>query len=271
MIAKHVFEKWREHNAGYLEKCRGKYVAVTLSAGKDSTACMYLLKEAAGDYGYEIGGFLYAFPTHRYNPDFLKKLRSFWEKQGIEIAVREATADDTILEGTENPCRPCQDLRKKDIPQIFPYIGRKPQQIVLVSGHSLWDLACYALNRFTVEKLAASTSFAESFSKDRLLEISQRFYPFLSMTGGYSVYRPMLFLNQQEIELICKEKELPLLETSCRYSQRRPKKVLGEYFERFGYQFEYDSVLDFAKTYINIAGLDEIENISPEEYLTRRF
>ena len=189
----------------------------------------------------------------------------------IEIEYREAEEDDSLLEETENPCRPCQNLRKKYLPEIFTHISRPPGELVIVSGHSLWDLAGYALDRFVADKFATSTDYEESVSEDRLLEISQRFYPFLSMKGGYSVYRPMLFLNHEEIEFFCKEKALPVLDTPCRYSQRRPKKMLGQYFMRFGYQFEYAAVLAFAKEYIKIAGLEEIQKISQEEYLTRRF
>jgi len=271
MITQHVYKKWITLNRDFLEQCRGKYIAVTYSAGKDSSACMQLLRDAADEYGFELHAFLYAFPKHRYGPEFLAKISSFWEQAGIDIVFRDAKAEDTILEGEDNPCRPCQNLRKKDLINLFPHIGRKLDEIVIVSGHSLWDLAGYALNRFVSSELAASTKHAESFSKERLLEISQRFYPFLLMKGGYSVYRPMLFLNREEIMLVCREKSLPILEIPCRYSHRRPKKILGDYFERFGYQFEYNDVLEFAKKHIEIAGIEEIQHIAPEEYLTRRF
>ncbi len=271
MITYHVYEKWRTLNGDFLERCRGKYVAVTYSAGKDSSACMYLIKEAAEEYGYELGGYVYPFPKHRYNPTFCSMLVNHWKQAGIDITIGEADAEDTMLEQAENPCRPCQDLRKKVIPKIFSRVARDPKEIVIVSGHSLWDLAGYALNRFTATELAASTDCSESFSKDRLLEISQRFYPFLSMKGGYSVYRPMLFLNDDEIEGICQEKSLPVLDIPCRYSYRRPKKILSEYFKRFGYRFEYTGVLAFAKKHIKIAALEMIQNIPQEEYLTKRF
>ncbi|MBN1687202.1 MAG: hypothetical protein JW852_11135 [Spirochaetales bacterium] len=271
MITEHVYEKWRTYNREYLEKCRRKYVAVTFSAGKDSSACLYLLHRVREEYGFDIGGFLYAFPKHRYTSEFREKLLPFWNNLGISIEYREAEEEDSILEETENPCRPCQDLRKKLLPEIFPHLSKPLEQVVIVSGHSLWDLAGYALDRFVAKHLASSTSYTESFSDDRLLEISQRFYPFLSMKEGYSVYRPMLFLNSQEIEQLCEEKSLPLLPIRCRYSHKRPKKLLGNYFESFGYQFEYERVLAFAKEHIKIAGLEEIQKISREEYLTKRF
>ena len=271
MNVAHVFEKWLAYNREYLEKCRGKYVAVTLSAGKDSSTCLHFLNETRAEFGYDLGAFLYAFPRHRYTPEFREKLLPFWAERGIEVVWRETTTEDTILEQADNPCRPCQDLRKSELPKIFAYLKKKPEELVIVSGHSLWDLAGYALNRFVADKLAASTNYQESFSQDRFVEISQRFYPFLSMKGGYSVYRPMLFLNLEEIKEVCDKKMLPVLGIPCRYAQRRPKKMLGEYFMRFGYQFDYPGVLAFAQKYINIAGPEKIQSISQEEYLSRRF
>ena len=271
MITKHVYEKWRTQNREYLEKCRGKYVAVTYSAGKDSSACLFLLHEARKEYGYDLGGFLYAFPKHRYTVEFCDTLPRFWSSFDIDVVCREAAEEDSILENQENPCRPCQNLRKKVLPDIFSRLARPIDEVVIVSGHSLWDLAGYALDRFVADKLAASTDYAESFSEERLLEISQRFYPFLSMKEGYSVYRPMLFLNSEEIKFICEEKSLPVLDVGCRYSYKRPKKILGDYFERFGYQFDYRQVLAFAKEHIRIAELERIQKISREEYLTQRF
>ena len=91
------------------------------------------------------------------------------------------------------------------------------------------------------------------------------------MKGGYAVYRPMLCLNQDEIQIVCEEKSLPVLEIPCKYSLNRPKKMLGNYFQHFGYRFEYADILSFANEYIQIADLEEIQNISQEEYLTRRF
>jgi tRNA(Ile)-lysidine synthase TilS/MesJ len=271
MNTAHVFEKWKLLNNEHLKKCRGKHVVATFSAGKDSSVCLYFLNKAKEEYGYDLSGVLYAFPKHRYTEGYRERLLPFWNNLGLEIECRESPVDDTILEEGENPCRPCQNLRKKDLPKLFDFLSRPPGEVVIVSGHSLWDLAGYALDRFVADKLSSSTNYAESFSKDRFLEISQRFYPFLSMKGGYSVYRPMLFLNVEEITMVCGEISLPVLETPCRYSQQRPKKKLGGYFQTFGYQFEYGQVLAFAKEYLDIAELEEIENISPEEFLTRRF
>lgn len=118
---------------------------------------------------------------------------------------------------------------------------------------------------------ATPTDCKEPILKERFLEISQRFYPFLSKKGGYVVYRPMLFLNDEEMGLVTGENSLPVLSTPCRYSQMRPKKVLGGHFRTFGYRFEHRQVLAIDREYLSIAHLQKTQEMTREEYLTRRF
>ncbi|MFW5715323.1 MAG: ATP-binding protein [bacterium] len=267
----HVLEKWESLNREYLEQMDGKLLAVTFSAGKDSSAMLELLNAVKKKYNFELLAFTYAFPRHRYTEEFERILKEYWTPKGVDIIYRSSDVDDSVLDETENPCRPCQNLRKQALPEVFSLVKRPPRDIVLVSGHSLWDLAGYALNRLVGDSLADSSTHSEVYSAERFLEISQRFYIFLSMPEGYSVYRPMLVLNADEIEFICEEKLLPILEVSCRYSLLRPKKVLGGFFEKFGYRFSYRQVFEFARTYLNIADLETIQSITREEYLTKRF
>lgn len=262
-------------NEPWLEACSGRFVAVTFSAGKDSSACLHLLASVQARYGFKLGAFLFAYPKHRYTPGTLDPIEAYWRPRLDRYVVLESDIDDRIIDEAaaagENPCRPCQDIRKRALPRIFALAGSAPAQTVIVSGHSLWDLAGYALNRFAEEELASSGSAEPGAKEDRFLEISQRFYAYLTMPEGYSVYRPMLVLNADEIESICEENSLPLLPVPCRYSQQRPKKVLGSYFERFGFSFTYDGVVEFARRFLGIPERKEIERTGRDEYLTKRF
>ncbi len=266
-----AFKTWEDFNTEYLYACRDKKLAVTFSAGKDSSVCLYLLNSVKKKYNLFLEGFLYAFPEHRYSTEFNKKLTGFWNREGVNINIIKPEEDDSILEQTDNPCRPCQNVRKKALFRLFKVSGYKVSETVLVSGHSLWDLAGYAVNRTVAAEVADSSKLAESTSEERLIEISQRFYPFFTMPEGYSVYRPMLSLNQNEIENICKAKTIPVIESSCRYSESRPKNLLGEYFKQFGYEFSYKKVLMFAKKHHKIAELDKIKNLTQKEYLSKHF
>jgi len=271
VITTHVLEKWETLNREYLMQLKGKMVAVTFSAGKDSSAALYLLNAVKEKYNFDVTAFLYAFPRHRYTEDLGQELKLFWGALGVGLTYQMSDVDDSVLEESENPCRPCQNIRKKVLPELFSRLHRPVEEVVLVSGHSLWDLAGYALNRLVGDALADSTTHAEVYSAERFLEISQRFYIYLCMPEGYAVYRPMLVLNADEIELLCKEKRLPVLDVTCRYSLMRPKKVLGGYFENFGYRFTYQQVFEFARSYLHIADLETVQSITQEEYLTKRF
>jgi tRNA(Ile)-lysidine synthase TilS/MesJ len=266
-----VFDFWKEKNEEWLEKCSGKTLAVTFSAGKDSSVSQYFLNEVKEEYNFSIRAFMCAYPHHRYTPEETIRLTGYWKSKGIELTAQSPDESDMIMEEQQNPCRPCQTVRKRALPEIFSYINRPVSDIVIVSGHSLWDIAAYALNRLLAEKLSSDNQDSETMSEKRLLEVSQRFYPFFTMPEGYSVFRPLLHINQPDIHKFCSEKSIPVITESCRYSIWRPKNNLSEFFERFGYKFNYETVFNFAREQLNIINLDEITSIRSEEFLSKHF
>ena len=271
MKQSHVFKLWLEKNREFLEKCRGKNLAVTFSAGKDSSVCQYFLNEVKSEYSFNLSAFLCAFPHHRYTEDITDRLRSYWEDKGVKLTVQNPDEPDEIMGAEANPGRPCQNVRKKSLPEIFNYLQKPPAETVIVSGHSLCDIAAYSLNRQIASGLADPDSGSETLSEKRLLEISQRFYPFFTMPEGYSVYRPLLHINQPEIHSFCRENSIPVIDAECRYSEWRPKNNLSDFFEKFGYSFSYEKVFNFAATYLNIIPLEKITGISSGEYLGKHF
>ena len=266
-----VFNTWHEKNREHLEKCSGKTVAVTFSAGKDSSVCQYFLNEVKDQYGFDVRAFMCAYPHHRYTEEVSTKLKNYWSEKGVELTVQIPEESDTIMENEKNPCRPCQNVRKKSLPEIFSYIKESLNEVVIVSGHSLWDIAAYAYNRLLAEQLAEVDESSETLSEKRLLEVSQRFYPFFTMPEGYSVFRPLLHLNQPEIHAFCRENSIPVIEEECRYSGWRPKNNLSDFFEKFGYSFNYEKVIKFAHEHLKIISLDKITGIESREYLAKHF
>ncbi len=268
-----IFDKWEVANSPYLKKCGGKTLAVTYSGGKDSSVTLYMLNKTRDRYGFVIQAYLYAFPVHRYTGESLKVLKEYWREEGVTVNSYFPDADDSILEGVENPCRVCQNLRKKQLLTLFDMYKDRVEDLVIVSGHSLWDLAGYAVNRMVASELSTTSDTAvsrESSSRERFLEVSQRFYPFFKMPGAYYVYRPMLFLNKDEIEDVLKEERIPVLDKPCKYSELRPKKVLSYYFEKFGYNFSYDNVIKFARERLNIPDISRFQEMSNKEFLANK-
>ena len=268
-----IFDRWESENSSYLDECKDKILAVTYSGGKDSSVTLYMLNRVRDKYNFSIKAYLYAFPVHRYTEDYLRILEDYWERYGVKVNSYFPDSDDSILENVENPCRVCQNLRKKQLLTLFDMYKNRIEDLVIVSGHSLWDLAGYAVNRLVASELSVTLETAisrESSGEERFLEVSQRFYPFFKMPGSYYVYRPMLFLNKDEIEYIIEEENIPVLDKSCRYSELRPKKILGDYFEKFGYSFSYRSVIKFAKERLNIPDISQFQKMASKDFLANK-
>jgi len=266
-----IFKKWETDNKPYLKSCSGREIAVAFSGGKDSSVCLLFLNKLKESYNFTLKAYLYTFPVHRYTDNFHKSLNDYWDRQRVEIDYHKADENDSILENSPNPCRVCQNVRKNQLFELFKLYRNRVKKLVLVSGHSLWDLAGYAVNRLVASELITESRLEEAAGEERFIEVAQRFYPFFTMPEGYSVYRPMLFLNQDEIEEVIKEERIPVLNVPCKYTNSRPKKVLGGYFSEFGYKFSYAKVMEFAKKRLNIPAISEFQKQSHREYLSKNF
>ena len=154
--------------------------------------------------------------------------------------------------------------------RVFPTLGVPLSKLVLVTGHSLWDLAGYALEHLIDHELADQGERDPAQAAERFLEISQRFYPCLSMKEGYTVYRPMHFLNQEDIRGFLRDAGVPPQDSPCEFGTRRPKKILARYFEQFGLEFSYDRVMEFAKRHLPLGDKADVEKIDREEFLGKR-
>jgi tRNA(Ile)-lysidine synthase TilS/MesJ len=266
-----VSETWEKQNAGYLARCTGKKVLVTYSGGKDSSVCVHLLHGVAEKYGFEVEAHLYAFPRHLYNPAYRAAVTGYWEAHGVPFGYHEPSPTDPDILGLSDPCLLCQKTRKQALALLFPRLGIPLPKLVLVSGHSLWDLAGYALEHLINHELGEQKPQNAKHAHDRFLEISQRFYPYLEMKEGYAVYRPMHFLNQEEIRLLLRESGAPPEDAACQFAVNRPKKFLGKYFEKFGIEFSYEGVTAFAKKHLALEGKSFTENLDKEEFLGSRY
>jgi tRNA(Ile)-lysidine synthase TilS/MesJ len=271
MDSARVSEIWEKQNQEYLAKCAGKTLVVTYSGGKDSTVCVHLLHRMQKKYGYETQAHLYAFPRHLYNPAYRSAVTAYWAAHGVPFGYHEPEESDPEIRQLADPCLVCQKVRKTALARQLPTLSIPLAKMVLVSGPRLWDLAGYALEHLTNHELAIQKEENAEVSRERFLEISQRFYPYLQMKEGYAVYRPMHFLNQEDIRLLMAESGAPPEDKACEFAVNRPKKFLGKYFEKFGLEFSYDGVMDFARRHLALEGKASTENIDKEEFLGRRY
>ncbi len=265
-----VSEAWHQRNEPYLERCRGRSLMVAFSGGKDSAASLHLLDGQRRRYGYDIEAHLYAFPRHLYGEAYHTTFPEYWKSRGIPLVIHEADAADPDIRGMRDPCLLCQGIRKQALARIFPTLGVPLERLAVVTGHSLWDLAGYAIECLINHDLADQQPGSEARSRERFLEISQRFYPWYLRPEGFAIYRPMHFLNQEEIKLVQREAGLPIDEASCEFAVNRPKKNLAGYFRHFDLEFSYDRVMAFARRHLGLAG-EPAPDVPLEEFLSKRF
>jgi tRNA(Ile)-lysidine synthase TilS/MesJ len=266
-----VSESWEKRNAVYLTRCAGKKIMVAYSGGKDSSVCIHLLRGVKEKYGFEVEAHLYAFPRHLYSPAYRDAVSAYWESQGVPFGYHEAALSDPDILGLSDPCLLCQKTRKKAMALLFSQLGIPMDKLVIVSGHSLWDLAGYALEHLINHELAQQKPQNADRARDRFLEISQRFYPYLNMKEGYAVYRPMHFLNQEEIRQLLQKSGAPPEDSACQFAVNRPKKFLGKYFEKFEIEFTYEGVMAFADRHLALQEKSIAESINKEEFLGLRY
>jgi tRNA(Ile)-lysidine synthase TilS/MesJ len=91
------------------------------------------------------------------------------------------------------------------------------------------------------------------------------------MKGGYTVFRPMIRYNSNDIEKHVHEMGIPTLKLPCRFSDFRPKRALEQYYQKMESRFDYDRVISFAKQALGLPGVSSYHSIEAEEYLLNVF
>lgn len=261
------YSLWKKDHESTLESLSDKNIFMLYSAGKDSSVTMDLIARAGKEFGFEFQAHAGAYPVHRYTDQEKKRIESYWKKRDVDIIWHDLGTTDEYIDASNNPCLGCQELRKKLMKQILADTIEDWNSLVLIVGYSLWDLASYAVEHFLGSVIAKDDSENHKEKQKRFREIAQRFFPLLKMKEGYSIFRPLLKYNNDDIKKVIAEKNIPTLVIPCKYKEFRPKRVLEKYYERMDLNFDYDKLFDFAKTSLNIPHISSYAAIGKEEYL----
>jgi len=265
------YSLWKQDHSPALEGLRGKRIFLLFSGGKDSSVCMHLLLKAGREFGFSFEAHAGAFPMHRYTALEKERIGAFWLGKGATILWHDVAQDDTCLESAANPCLSCQELRRQKLDAVLRNTVKKWNNLVLVVSYTLWDLASYASEYLLAGVFAKANGGASQDLQKRFVEISQRFYPFLRMKEGYSVFRPLLHHNGCDVLRTVEEESIPILRIPCRFKDARPKRILESYYDKMGLRFEYDEVFKFAKQTIGLADSSAYTDMEKEQYLTKVF
>ena len=175
---------------------------------------------------------------------------------------------DEYLENAPNPCVACQKLRKKLLKTILSDSIEDWSRLCIIINHSLWDIVSYSIEHILDDLFSNSV---KPENNKRFMETAQRFYPLLKMKEGYTVFRPLIKYNSNDIQKLIKQAGIPILSIPCKFKEFRPKRVLEKYYEKMGMRFNYKQVFDFARQSLNLPDITTYTSIDMDEYLLNVF
>jgi tRNA(Ile)-lysidine synthase TilS/MesJ len=270
------YATWVKDNKEYLESLYNKRVFVTYAGGKDASVILHYLIQAKVDFGFDFETHAAMFPTHVYTVDEVNKLDSYWKSRGININWHPINENESLFEiakqkGT-NPCEVCHTTKRKRFLEYLNETTTDWNSLVIIVGWSLWDLVGYSLE-YLFGSVYSNTNglFQGNSIEERFFRTSQRFYPMLKMKEGYSLFKPLLRYNDQEIKSVIQENQIPILTIDCKYKDFRPKRLFAESYIKMDLYFDYDKVLKFAEESLNLQKPSAYTSLDKEDFITSIF
>jgi tRNA(Ile)-lysidine synthase TilS/MesJ len=233
---------------------------------------MHLLLKAGREFGFSFEAHAGAFPLHRYTASEKERISAYWKVKGVPILWHDVAQGDAFLEsGVNNPCLSCQEIRRQKLNAVLRNTVKEWSHLVLVVSYTLWDLVSYASEYLLAGVFRETNGRARQDLKKRFVEISQRFYPFLDMNEGYSVFRPLIHYNGCDVLKTVEEEGIPILGIPCKFKDFRPKRILERYYEKMGLRFDYGEVFNFAKQTMGLGDTSAYTDMDKEQYLSEIF
>jgi tRNA(Ile)-lysidine synthase TilS/MesJ len=268
-----TYERFVHDNEEYLNTFRDQHVYLAYAGGKDASVIMHFFTLARKDFHFDFETHAAMFPTHVYTTDDLQTLDSYWKERGIEITWHPILQNESAFEiakqqGT-NPCEICHATKRE---YFLGYLERTVTDwtsVAIILGWSLWDIVSYTLEYQLGCIYAATESMYQGKTmKERFFRTAQRFYPMLKMKEGYTIYKPLLRYNDQEIKGVISENKIPILTTDCKFKDYRPKRLFAESYIQMDYYFDYDKVMKFAQESLDLEKPYSYTTINKKDFIT---
>jgi tRNA(Ile)-lysidine synthase TilS/MesJ len=270
------YPEWKQRYQQALESLSGKSVMMFFSGGKDSSVALHFLQQAGKEYGFTFDTHAGVFPHHVYPSSERDTLDQYWKNRGISIHWHEVRESDehlaSALEEGVSPCLICNTAKKRDLMDYIKAQGIDMNSLVIVMSYSLWDIVSasieHILGAVYTDKEAAP-AFRHKSTEERYVETFQRFYPMLRMPDGFSVFKPLIYYNDQDIKSLLTREGIPVLSSMCDYKQYRPKRLFAQYYERMNLQFDFKEVFNFAQKALNLPEESHFTQMGGEHYLNK--
>jgi len=248
-----------------------KHVFLLFSGGDDSSVAMDFILKAGKEFGFDVEAHAGAFPLHRYSEADIDKISGYWAERGAHIVWHKLAETDEALMAAENPCTYCQGLRKQMMKTLLPEMVSDWGRFVLIAGYSLWDLVSYSIEHILTHAFSDPEDGDRGVRDHRFLETAQRFHPFITMKEGYSVFRPLIRYNGNEIVALITKAGIPTLSIPCKFTRFRPKRIFEDYYQEAGLRFDYERLMGFAKKHLQLPNMDTYASLKKEDYLRHFF
>ena len=268
-----TYEKFVHDNEEYLKTLHDKRVYVSYAGGKDASVILHFFTRAKGEFNFEFETHAAMFPTHVYTKADVHKLDSYWKNRGVLVTWHPIKKNESAFEiarqqGT-NPCEVCHSTKRTHFLEYLENTVTDWNPVVLVLGWSLWDIVSYSLEYLLGSIFTETDSLYQGQTmKERFYRTTQRFYPILRMKEGYTLYKPLLRYNDQDIRKVVAENEIPILTTDCKYKEFRPKRYFADCYMKLDMNFDYDKVMKFAQESLQLEKPSSYEAIDKKDFIT---
>jgi tRNA(Ile)-lysidine synthase TilS/MesJ len=266
------FDSWKEDNRSILESLSDQRNCLLFSGGKDSSLALDFMVKAGMEFGFDFEVHAAVFPVHRYTDIEMERLESYWDSRGIKISWHDVGVTDDTIKNDPDPCIACRAIRKRMLKTglTTDMLGAW-NRFTIIASYSLWDIVSYSIEHLLNNIYSSDRSVRAEDKSGRFLETAQRFYPLLKMDEGYSIFRPLIKLNDSDIRTMIEQEGIPTLTIPCKFSNLRPKRLLEHYYKALGLRFDYDQLLGFAKRSLGLPDLSSYASINKAEYLQNIF
>lgn len=270
------YEAFINDNRYFLNEFKNKRVVVSYAGGKDASVILNYFIPARDEFGFEFETHAIMFPTHVYKKDEVERLDSYWKGRGVNIKWHSISESETPFETAkkngENPCEFCHAVKRNYSLQFLNGSVSDWNSLAIIVGWSLWDIVGYSLEYLFGSVYAEKEALYQGKTiQERFYRTAQRFYPKLEMKEGYTLYKPLLKYNDQDIIKVIHENKIPILTTDCHYKDFRPKRLYAEIYKKMDLYFNYDKVMAFAQDCLLLEKASSYTKLDKEKFIKSIF